>query len=143
MIHLGHLVTFACRPLDPGCSCMTCKTYSRAFLHNLVAKGLPFASHLVTYHNVAYTQVNNLASYCLACLACRGLTALVCLALQTGLVSLPGQDDSHSAVCCTHGLVSQTLVSCLTLQASKLASRTCSCACPGVVLNQKADCRTP
>ena len=36
---------------------MTCKTYSRAFLHNLVAKGLPFASHLVTYHNVAYTQV--------------------------------------------------------------------------------------
>ena len=46
-----------CRPLEPSCTCMTCKTYSRAFLHNLVAKGLPFASHLVTYHNVAYTQV--------------------------------------------------------------------------------------
>ena len=36
---------------------MTCKTYSRAFLHNLVARGLPFAAHLVTYHNVAYTQL--------------------------------------------------------------------------------------
>ena len=45
------------RPLEPSCTCMTCRTYSRAFLHNLVAKGLPFASHLVTYHNVAYTQV--------------------------------------------------------------------------------------
>ena len=45
-----------CRPLEPACECMTCKTYSRAFLHNLVARGLPFAAHLMTYHNVAYTQ---------------------------------------------------------------------------------------
>lgn len=35
---------------------MTCKLYSRAYLHNLVAKGLPFAAHLVSYHNIAYTQ---------------------------------------------------------------------------------------
>ena len=45
-----------CRPLEPTCECMTCKSYSRSFLHNLVARGLPFASHLVSYHNVAYTQ---------------------------------------------------------------------------------------
>lgn len=35
---------------------MTCKSYTRAFLHNLVAKGIPFAAMLVTYHNIAYTQ---------------------------------------------------------------------------------------
>ncbi|KAK9811227.1 hypothetical protein WJX72_000278 [[Myrmecia] bisecta] len=44
------------RPMDPNCSCMACRKYTRAFLHNLVARGLPFAAHLVTYHNVAYTQ---------------------------------------------------------------------------------------
>ena len=36
---------------------MTCQKYSRAFLHNLVAKGLPFAAHLMSYHNIAYTQM--------------------------------------------------------------------------------------
>ncbi len=35
---------------------MTCQRYSRAFLHNLVAKGIPHAAMLVTYHNIAYTQ---------------------------------------------------------------------------------------
>lgn len=35
---------------------MTCQRYSRAFLHNLVAKGIPHAAILVSYHNVAYTQ---------------------------------------------------------------------------------------
>lgn len=35
---------------------MTCKKYTRAFLHNLVAKGIPFAAMLVSLHNVAYTQ---------------------------------------------------------------------------------------
>lgn len=47
---------FDCRPLDEGCDCMVCKKYTRAFLHNLVSKGLPFASNLVSYHNVAYMQ---------------------------------------------------------------------------------------
>ena len=42
--------------MDEECGCMTCRRYSRAFLHNLVAKGLPFAAHLMSYHNVAYTQ---------------------------------------------------------------------------------------
>lgn len=44
------------RPLDPECTCVTCKNYTRAFLHNLVGRGLPFASNLVTYHNIAYMQ---------------------------------------------------------------------------------------
>ena len=50
-------VYIPCRPLDKDCSCPTCKNYSRAFLHNLVKKpGLPFASSLISLHNVAYTQ---------------------------------------------------------------------------------------
>ncbi|EIE21665.1 Queuine tRNA-ribosyltransferase [Coccomyxa subellipsoidea C-169] len=44
------------RPLDKDCPCMTCKKYTRALLHNLVAKGIPFAAMLVSLHNVAYTQ---------------------------------------------------------------------------------------
>ena len=45
-----------CRPLDETCGCMTCKTVTRAYLHNLVGKGIPFAAVLMTYHNIAYTQ---------------------------------------------------------------------------------------
>ena len=44
------------RPLDETCACMTCKKVSRAYLHNLVGKGIPFAAVLMTYHNIAYTQ---------------------------------------------------------------------------------------
>lgn len=44
------------RPVDPTCSCRVCRTYTRAYLHNVVTKGLPSASSLVTYHNVAYMQ---------------------------------------------------------------------------------------
>lgn len=44
------------RPLDPECSCMVCKRYTRAFLHPLVARNLPFASNLISYHNIAYMQ---------------------------------------------------------------------------------------
>ncbi|KAI7845903.1 hypothetical protein COHA_000636 [Chlorella ohadii] len=42
------------RPLDEECGCMVCRRYSRAFLHPLAAKGLPFATNLITYHNIAY-----------------------------------------------------------------------------------------
>ena len=35
---------------------MTCQKYTRAFLHNLVGKGIPFAAVLMTYHNIAFTQ---------------------------------------------------------------------------------------
>eukprot|EP00887_Chlorella_sp_A99_P002668 scaffold6.g2668.t1 len=34
------------RPLEEGCDCMVCRRYTRAFLHPLVAKQLPFASIL-------------------------------------------------------------------------------------------------
>lgn len=44
------------RPLEEGCDCLTCRTYTRAFLHPLAAKGLPFASNLVTLHNISYMQ---------------------------------------------------------------------------------------
>lgn len=36
---------------------MVCKRYTRAFLHPLAAKGLPFATNLITYHNIAYMMV--------------------------------------------------------------------------------------
>lgn len=45
------------RPLDPDCSCSTCQRYTRAYLHNLVTRNIPSAAILVTYHNIAYTQV--------------------------------------------------------------------------------------
>ena len=35
---------------------MTCQKVTRAYLHNLVGKGIPFAAVLLTYHNIAYTQ---------------------------------------------------------------------------------------
>jgi hypothetical protein len=35
---------------------MVCRTYTRSYLNNVITKGLPSASILVTYHNVAYTQ---------------------------------------------------------------------------------------
>ncbi|EFN58822.1 hypothetical protein CHLNCDRAFT_140645 [Chlorella variabilis] len=44
------------RPLDEECGCMVCRRYTRAFLHPLAAKGLPFAANLISYHNIAYTM---------------------------------------------------------------------------------------
>ena len=44
------------QPLDPECSCMVCKKYTRAFLHPLVARNIAFASNLISYHNVAFMQ---------------------------------------------------------------------------------------
>jgi queuine tRNA-ribosyltransferase len=44
------------RPLDPDCDCMVCKRHTRAYLHATIARGLPSAASLVSYHNVAYTQ---------------------------------------------------------------------------------------
>lgn len=46
------------RPLEEGCTCMVCRHYTRAFLHPVVAKNLPFASNLVTYHNIAHMQAS-------------------------------------------------------------------------------------
>eukprot|EP00882_Tetradesmus_deserticola_P015291 GHRQ01016287.1.p1 GENE.GHRQ01016287.1~~GHRQ01016287.1.p1 ORF type:complete len:396 (+),score=137.37 GHRQ01016287.1:682-1869(+) len=44
------------RPIDESCSCMTCRQYTRSYLHHVVTRGVASASILVTYHNVAYMQ---------------------------------------------------------------------------------------
>eukprot|EP00897_Mesotaenium_endlicherianum_P002042 jgi/Mesen1/1866/ME000143S00917 len=41
------------RPIDPDCSCMVCKRYTRAYLHSLVTRD-PVGAHLVSYHNIAH-----------------------------------------------------------------------------------------
>ncbi|KAL8144502.1 hypothetical protein V2J09_017534 [Rumex salicifolius] len=41
------------RPIDPTCSCMVCKNYTRAFMHRLVTKDA-MGSQLVSYHNLYY-----------------------------------------------------------------------------------------
>jgi queuine tRNA-ribosyltransferase len=39
-------------PLDPECSCMVCRRYSRAYIRHLFAVGEISASMLATYHNL-------------------------------------------------------------------------------------------
>jgi tRNA-guanine family transglycosylase len=58
------------RPIDESCDCMACRLYSRAYLHNLVARGVPSAAILVTYHNVAYTQVGWVGGWVGCCGGC-------------------------------------------------------------------------
>ncbi|CAL5081526.1 unnamed protein product [Urochloa decumbens] len=41
------------RPIDPTCSCMVCKKYTRAYLHCLVTKDA-MGSQLLSYHNLSY-----------------------------------------------------------------------------------------
>jgi queuine tRNA-ribosyltransferase catalytic subunit len=40
-------------PLDPKCSCMTCRTYTRSYL-NIIASKEGTAATLLSYHNIAY-----------------------------------------------------------------------------------------
>jgi queuine tRNA-ribosyltransferase len=42
------------RPLDPACSCMTCRTVSRAYLRHLFVNGEIAASVYNTIHNVSF-----------------------------------------------------------------------------------------
>lgn len=42
------------RPLDPRCSCLTCKTYSVSYLHHLFRVGDPLALRLASLHNVRF-----------------------------------------------------------------------------------------
>jgi queuine/archaeosine tRNA-ribosyltransferase len=42
------------RPIDPGCSCSTCRQYSRAYLHHLFKADEMIGPSLVTAHNVWY-----------------------------------------------------------------------------------------
>ncbi len=43
-------------PLDDRCTCPTCATYSRAYLHHLVKSGEILGSMLMTEHNIAFYQ---------------------------------------------------------------------------------------
>ena len=51
------------RPIDDQCSCYTCKTYTRAFLHTAFYAEEVTACSLLSYHNVAFQvkYVNNIA----------------------------------------------------------------------------------
>jgi len=46
----------ATQPLDPGCSCYTCRNFSRAYLHHLDKCGEILAAQLNTIHNLTYYQ---------------------------------------------------------------------------------------
>ncbi|MCR2833959.1 tRNA guanosine(34) transglycosylase Tgt [Parerythrobacter lacustris] len=43
-------------PLDSRCTCPTCATYSRAYLHHLVKAGEILGAMLMTEHNIAFYQ---------------------------------------------------------------------------------------
>jgi len=44
------------RPLDPDCSCPTCRNYSRAYLHHVFRAREMISSMLLTWHNLHYYQ---------------------------------------------------------------------------------------
>jgi queuine tRNA-ribosyltransferase len=44
-------------PLDPTCECVTCREYSRAYLHHLQRTGEILGARLNTLHNLHYYQV--------------------------------------------------------------------------------------
>lgn len=43
-------------PLDPDCTCPTCSTYSRAYVHHLVKAGEILGAMLMTEHNLHFYQ---------------------------------------------------------------------------------------
>jgi queuine tRNA-ribosyltransferase len=43
-------------PLDPGCPCPVCATWSRAYLHHLVRAGEILGAMLMTEHNLSFYQ---------------------------------------------------------------------------------------
>lgn len=44
------------RPLDPDCTCPTCRQYSRAYLHHVIKAKEIIGSMLLTWHNLHYYQ---------------------------------------------------------------------------------------
>jgi len=46
---------FSEAPLDPNCSCYTCRTFTRAYLHHLFKSGELLGLTLNTIHNLSYT----------------------------------------------------------------------------------------
>jgi queuine tRNA-ribosyltransferase len=45
------------RPLEEGCECPACRSYSRAYLHHVVKADEIIGSMLLTWHNLHYYQV--------------------------------------------------------------------------------------
>ena len=45
------------RPLEEGCQCPACRSYSRAYLHHVVKADEIIGSMLLTWHNLHYYQV--------------------------------------------------------------------------------------
>ena len=43
-------------PIDAGCSCRACRSYSRAYLHHVVKSGEIIAAMLLTWHNLTFYQ---------------------------------------------------------------------------------------
>lgn len=43
-------------PLEEGCACLACESYSRAYLHHLTKAGEILAGILTTHHNLCYYQ---------------------------------------------------------------------------------------
>ena len=43
-------------PVDPRCSCPTCGTYTRAYLHHLIKAGEMLGAMLLTEHNISFYQ---------------------------------------------------------------------------------------
>ncbi|MDQ3815480.1 MAG: tRNA-guanine transglycosylase, partial [Armatimonadota bacterium] len=43
-------------PLDPACSCRTCRDFTRAYLHHVCKCGEILAPRLLTYHNLYFYQ---------------------------------------------------------------------------------------
>jgi queuine tRNA-ribosyltransferase len=41
-------------PIDSGCTCLTCRRYSRAYLRHLYASGEPLGGMLNSIHNLAF-----------------------------------------------------------------------------------------
>jgi len=51
-------------PLDPSCTCSTCKNFSRAYLRHLFVSGEMLAARLLTHHNLSFylTRMQRLRS---------------------------------------------------------------------------------
>ena len=45
---------FAEEKLDATCDCITCRDYSRAYLHHLIKSDEPLGWHLLVTHNLAF-----------------------------------------------------------------------------------------
>jgi queuine tRNA-ribosyltransferase len=60
-------------PIEPGCPCPACKTFSRAYVHHLVKSGEILGAMLMTQHNLWFYQ--RLMQQLREAIAARGLAA--------------------------------------------------------------------